>query len=390
MTATVNASTSAGVIVTSDTSGALALQTAGTTALTVTSGQLVGIGTTSAQSKLTVAGTSPAASSPATYPGTIQINETALSTLQATGGLEFRGAVFGSGYGSKITGSDTGDLLFGNRSNNVSWTETMRLDSSGNLGLGTTPSAWTAYTALQIGNGSVANYSGSGDFNLISNGYFNTGAFKYITSGLKSSKLQIANGAHQFFISTDGTQTAGATISYTQAMVLDNSGRLLIGTTSTIGSGKLQVLASSTNVAIDSQVAVDGSPVQNFRNSAGSQQGYVLVNTSGTVYSTTSDYRLKQNIVPMTGALTKVAQLKPVTYKWKVDGSDSQGFIAHELQAVVPECVTGTKDEVDADGNPKYQGIDTSFLVATLTAAIQELSTQLTELKAEVATLRGA
>jgi hypothetical protein len=164
----------------------------------------------------------------------------------------------------------------------------------------------------------------------------------------------------------------------------------LINTTSIIGSAKLQVLASSTNAAIDSQVAVDGSPVQNFRNSAGSQQGYVLVNTSGTVYSTTSDYRLKQNIVPMTGALTKVAQLKPVTYKWKVDGSDSQGFIAHELQAVVPECVTGEKDAVDEDGNPKYQGIDTSFLVATLTSAIQELSTQLTELKAEVATLRGA
>ena len=75
----------------------------------------------------------------------------------------------------------------------------------------------------------------------------------------------------------------------------------------------------------------------------------------------------------MIGALDKVALLKPCTYKWKVDGSDGQGFIAHELGEVVPGCVTGEKDEVNADGSPKYQGIDTSFLVATLTAAIKEL-----------------
>jgi hypothetical protein len=82
---------------------------------------------------------------------------------------------------------------------------------------------------------------------------------------------------------------------------------------------------------------------------------------------------LKENATPMTGALAKVSALKPCTYTWKADGSAGQGFIAHELQAVVPDCVVGEKDAVDAEGNPKYQGIDTSFLVATLTAAIQEL-----------------
>ena len=84
----------------------------------------------------------------------------------------------------------------------------------------------------------------------------------------------------------------------------------------------------------------------------------------------------------MTGALAIVAQLKPVTYKWKVDGSDGQGFIAHELQAVVPDCVSGEKDAIDADGKPKYQGVDTSFLVATLTAAIQELKAEFDAYKA--------
>jgi hypothetical protein len=83
----------------------------------------------------------------------------------------------------------------------------------------------------------------------------------------------------------------------------------------------------------------------------------------------------------MTGALATVAKLKPVTYNWKVDGSNGQGFIAHELAEVVPDCVTGEKDAVDTEGNPQYQGIDTSFLVATLTAAIQELKSDLDSTK---------
>ena len=91
----------------------------------------------------------------------------------------------------------------------------------------------------------------------------------------------------------------------------------------------------------------------------------------------------------MTGALDLVQQLKPVTYNWKIDGSDGQGFIAHELAEVVPDCVTGEKDAVNEDGSIKAQGIDTSFLVATLTAAIQELKAELDTVKAEVATLKG-
>jgi len=118
--------------------------------------------------------------------------------------------------------------------------------------------------------------------------------------------------------------------------------------------------------------------------------------------------------------LAKVALLKPVTYKWKSNGSDGQGFIAHELQAVVPDCVTGEKDGTqmqpyeitptvlatyDEDGNeltptieavmgerevPQYQGIDTSFLVATLTAAIQEQQALITQLTARITALEGA
>jgi hypothetical protein len=112
--------------------------------------------------------------------------------------------------------------------------------------------------------------------------------------------------------------------------------------------------------------------------------GSITVTGSATAYNTSSDYRLKHDIAPMTGALAKVAALKPVTYKWNADGSDGEGFIAHELAEVVPQCVTGEKDGVDADGNPEYQGIDTSFLVATLTAAIQEQQAIIESLKARL------
>jgi hypothetical protein len=91
----------------------------------------------------------------------------------------------------------------------------------------------------------------------------------------------------------------------------------------------------------------------------------------------------------MTGALAKVAALKPVTYTWKVDGSAGEGFIAHELQEVIPGAVTGEKDAVDAEGNPQYQGIDTSFLVATLTAAIQEQQAIIESLTARIEALEN-
>lgn len=110
--------------------------------------------------------------------------------------------------------------------------------------------------------------------------------------------------------------------------------------------------------------------------------GQISANGSTTTYATSSDYRLKDNVVPMTNALDTVALLKPVTYTWKVDGSAGQGFIAHELQAVVPDAVTGEKDAMNEDGSIKSQGIDTSYLVATLTAAIQELNAKFEEYKA--------
>ena len=124
-------------------------------------------------------------------------------------------------------------------------------------------------------------------------------------------------------------------------------------------------------------------------NRGGTTVGQIVTTNSTCAYNSVSDYRLKENITPMTGALNKVAQLNPVTYKWKSTGTDGQGFIAHELAEVVPDCVTGEKDAVDAEGNPQYQGVDTSFLVATLTAAIQEQQALITALTARITALEN-
>jgi hypothetical protein len=122
--------------------------------------------------------------------------------------------------------------------------------------------------------------------------------------------------------------------------------------------------------------------------------GFISSNGGTSTYNTSSDYRMKEDVQPITNALNAVMQLKPVKYKWKPEFAGTkiqgQGFIAHELQAIVPDCVTGEKDAVDADGKPKYQGVDTSFLVATLTSAIQELNEKLEAQALEIKQLKGA
>ncbi|NDF99267.1 MAG: tail fiber domain-containing protein, partial [Chitinophagia bacterium] len=122
-----------------------------------------------------------------------------------------------------------------------------------------------------------------------------------------------------------------------------------------------------------------------------SQVGTITCTSSATAYNTSSDYRLKENVVPLTGAADRLNQLQVHRFNFIADPDKTvDGFIAHQAQAVVPECVTGTKDEVDADGNPVYQGIDQSKLVPLLTAALQEAIGRIETLEAEVAVLKGA
>jgi hypothetical protein len=111
---------------------------------------------------------------------------------------------------------------------------------------------------------------------------------------------------------------------------------------------------------------------------------------NGVAYNTTSDYRLKENIEPLVSAVSRLNQI-PV-YRFNYKGSPDytvDGFIAHEVQAIVPEAITGIKDEIDANGNPLYQGIDQSKLVPLLTAALQEAIAKIASLEARLTALEA-
>lgn len=119
--------------------------------------------------------------------------------------------------------------------------------------------------------------------------------------------------------------------------------------------------------------------------------GYVILSGSGVNYYSASDYRLKSNVAPLSNAVTKLKQLAPKNYTWisHPDMGTVDGFIAHELQAVVPQAVHGEKDAVDEDGKPKYQGVDSSNLVPLLTAALQEAITRIEALETRITALES-
>jgi hypothetical protein len=280
---------------------------------------------------------------------------------------------------------------------------------------------------------------------LSANAFYGSSAWTYRQTDFAAQYYQL-NGAHVWRTAPSGT--AGNAITFTQPMTLDASGRLLLGATSvpdsglsfynsngTVGLGHYlsasvgymgtwtnHPFAFATNGTERARITSGGDLlvgctafpsstvpgtaiflngpnggaitiannqtgafqyVMNFINGNG-DVGRIDTSGSSTSYVTSSDYRLKNNIAPMTGALAKVALLKPCTYKWNVDGSDGQGFIAHELAEVCPQAVSGEKDAVNEDGSIKAQGIDTSFLVATLTAAMQEQQAIIESLKARL------
>jgi hypothetical protein len=236
----------------------------------------------------------------------------------------------------------------------------MTIDGSGNVGIGTTSqgsklevkAAGASGTQLQL-----TQYNSTDGWKI--NADDNGGPLRFIRQGAS------LNG---------------------EAMRIDNSGNLLVGTT-TQKTYSSRILSQNTGVGLFSYYSYSGTGAGASHIGFETANGFCgQITTTGTTtsYGTSSDYRLKENVQPMTGALSTVSQLKPVTYDWIADKSKGQGFIAHELQAIVPDCVTGTKDAVDAEGKPIYQGIDTSFLVATLTAAIQELKAEVDSLKAQL------
>lgn len=297
-------------------------------------------------------------------------------------------------------------------------------DASGNVGIGhATPSSKLsvgtasyaqATSVAQVNGASQPTANAAGIFNIGSTdaaaadvggslGFTANGGLNGYPSGQISCRRESATSSVYSTYLAFTTSNSGGTLS--EKMRIDSAGNVRIGSTNTslwVGSEKLTVLGfslfkQSGTPALVWNTNASGELIA-FSAANRTDTGNISTNGTTTSYNVTSDYRLKENVAPMQNALATVALLKPCTYKWKSNGSSSQGFIAHELQEVVPDCVNGEKDAIeiytDKDGNeqtrPKYQGIDTSFLVATLTAAIQEQQALITQLQADVAALKGA
>ena len=294
---------------------------------------------------------------------------TAVNSKSNTASPTFTGTVTAAALtttGNTILGDASTDTL------NVGNGDLVK-DASGNVGIGTSSPALKLDVAGNINCiNSASNISGL---------YFGVNA----TPSSQYSSIQ-ADGRSTGYI-LFGTNA-------TERMRIDSNGRLLVNSTSDVGGNNPAFSASASGTTSFSNIMearwTGTTSIYHLlvRNGNGLIGG-VQSSGSTTAFLTSSDYRLKNNIAPITGALAKVALLKPVTFKWKADDTDGEGFIAHELAAVCRIAVYGEKDALNEDGSIKSQSIDTSFLVATLTAAIQEQQTLITALTARITALEN-
>ena len=324
---------------------------------------------------------------------------------------------------------------------NNTGTNAMTLDASGNLLVGGTTQSGTAnrvavFSANKFGLSVIdttAQATGVGGALNLGGNYRSAGdaqAFARVAAAKENSTD--ANYAYAMTFSV--TPNGG---SFTEAGRFDSSGNLLVGATSQpVGTSRAVFSTTgNTQAAIFINDTFNYSSTINWNKATANNNYFVEFATEGTytargsitynraggltVYSTTSDYRLKEHIIDLPNALETVSRLKPRQFDWKETGNTTTGFIAHELAEVCPHAVTGEKDAVemrqyeispavpatfDEEGNeltaaveavmgerevPRYQGIDTSFLVATLTAAIQEQQAIITALTTRITALEN-
>jgi len=325
--------------------------------------------------------------------------------------------------------------------------EKMRIDSSGNVGIGKSPTNNTGYTTLDLynaTNGAIFNFLGS----------------------TVEGRIFADDGSNVVSLRSISNHSLTFATNNTERMRVDSSGNVLIGKTSGVSDSYLQIAGSSSlsSMRLENSYASGTAILINNQSNAsfnalyfengGTNRGSIVVGTSSTAYNTTSDYRLKENIVDLTGAIDRLQQLQVKRFNF-IGDSDMptvDGFLAHEAQAVVPEAVHGTQDGmrdeeyevsaatgdiytpavdavVDEEGNevsaavdevihssnvekpetleegqlwrettaavmgtrsvPDYQGIDQSKLVPLLTAALQEAIAKIEALETRVAALEG-
>jgi hypothetical protein len=298
-----------------------------------------------------------------------------------------RRLMYRSGNNDVILEADSGDFYRQDIANSTHEfftgnVERVRITSGGDFGLGTN----NPQSRLEVKDNSSNNY---GTTIRLSQGY--NSVFSEIASNFGGSMtLNAGQGG--------GTPVMHFQVNDSEKMRLNSSGYLLIGMTSssTTTQGMMFRPGQESSIFRNSGYnllvggAQSGQRLIDFRHN-GSSIGHITKSgTTGIAYNTSSDYRLKENAVAISDGITRLKTLKPYRFNFISDASTTvDGFFAHEVTAV-PEAIIGTKDEVDSDNNPVYQGIDQSKLVPLLTAALQEAITKIETLETKVATLEGS
>jgi hypothetical protein len=232
--------------------------------------------------------------------------------------------------------------------------------------------------------GQYAGYSTTGNNNTFIGG----GAGYLVSTGTKNTVLGSYSGNQGGLdIRTSSNNIVLSDGDGNPRGIFDSIGRFLVGKTATgyqnangfslenlsLGAYMITGHANGTSSGREYQIfTYNTTPIGSITQSG----------TTGVAYNTSSDHRLKENVVDLTGATERLKQLEPKRFNFIADADTTvDGFLAHEVQTVVPEAITGTHNEVDADGNPVYQGIDQSKLVPLLVATIKELEARITALE---------
>ena len=339
------------------------------TAITIDSSENVGIGTGS-----------PAA----TYSRNLQIDGS------ASAGLRFTSTSYTSGFDVVLS---SGDAYLLNRNNtalilSTNATERMRIDSSGNVGIGVTPPAWgSAYANVNVGTAASfwGSKTGASLVAMSDNSYFNGSAYIARNTGAGSKYYQNAGG---HYWDNAASVSAGAAQTNVERMRLDSSGNLLVGKTVT-GVSTVGVLIQPSGNIVASPSTVDTYGLY----ASGNYKFYVGVN--GTVYAVNttisgiSDVRYKENIRDLDDGLSKVMQLQPRKFDWKEgkgkDIANDRGFIAQEFEEVFPDLVSEWKDPAP-EGEEPYKAVSQD-LIPTLVKAIQEQQATIEALTQRIETL---
>ena len=276
--------------------------------------------------------------------------------------------------------------------------ERMRIDSSGKVGIGTT----SPNKLLHIQDAAISGYGStsstllvledSGDTSLeIASGHNSTGSVFFGDTGA-SNKGQIN------YLHGSGGDAMTFHANGSERVRIDSGGDVGIGTTtpnnadSADGGLQIQPNHSYGAPSVHFKRANNGSTSQAVGFVNGSTGvGSITYTNGGTSFNTSSDYRLKENVVALSDGITRIKTLKPYRFNFIVDADKTvDGFLAHEVIPVVPEAITGEKDAVDSNNKPIYQEIDQAKLVPLLTAALQEAIAKIELLETKVAALETA